>query len=237
MWQLIKAEIKYNSDFIHFLVWGVILFFIIQYYYAVVLDVKAFLSALLLLQGGLGVPLVVGIRRSKEKRDRLLVLLPVSIRRIAIARLFISGFYLMVLLILAYVLNFCVSQLYPGTISSFTAHLSIAGITAIYTVVFYFLLVDLKGFINKNHTIFNIPVQGIYNFFKLLLVLAVIIFYFPVTAAIQNFNRDRSMDIYFGDLVRGMLKSGTWAIGLITFGLLLFVIAFFEFEKRKSYVE
>jgi hypothetical protein len=237
MWQLIKAEIKYNFEFIHFLVWGVILFFIVQYYYAVVLDVKAFLSALLLLQGGIFLPIVVGIRRSREKRDRLQVLLPVSIRRIAIARLFIFGFYLIILFILVNVLDFGVSKLFPTTISSFTAYLSIAGITATCTAVFYFLVYDLKGYINKSHTIFNIPVPGIYKFFKMLLVLAVIIFYLPAVAAIQNFNRDRSMDIYFGDLVRGILKSGTWAIGLITFSLLLSVIALFEFEKRKSYLE
>jgi hypothetical protein len=240
MWPLIKAEIKYNSDLIYPLLWGVFLFFLIQYYYSYGPDINIDTSAILLLQGGLFLPVVVGIRRSKEKRNRLQVLLPFSIRQIGIARLLIFGFYLALMFVLVSILNFCSARLFPNTVYSFTLHLSTAGMTMIYTVIFYFLIHDLNGYIDRNKPFFKIPVQGIYNFFKLILILVGIAFYFPLIKAIRNFPvvpPPGFFDRYVGTLVYRMVKSTTWAVGLVVFGLLLSVLAVLEFEKCKSYVE
>jgi hypothetical protein len=238
MWPLIKAEIKYNYDFFYFMAWGVFLFGIVQYYYVGVLTRPIDVSAILMLQGGLFFPFLVGIRRSKEKRDRLLVLLPVSIRQLGIARLLLFGFYLVGLFVIVSLLNWLSSILFPHIVSSFTAHLSILGIMTIYTAVFYFLVPDSKGYINKTSTLLNIPVHGILNVFKSILVFGVIICYFLVLAAIHTFTMAYSPGIFyqiFGDLGHRMLKSGTWTMGLIFTGLFLFVLALWLFEKRRSY--
>lgn len=238
MWQLIKAEIKYNSDFIYFITWGVFLFGIVQYYYAGVLARTIDVSAILLLQGGFFFPFLVGLRRRREKRDRLLVLLPVSIRQLALARLLLFGFYLMGLFVMVSLLNWWSSILFPHIVSSFTAHLSILGITAIYTAVFYFLVPDSKGYIDKTGTLLNIPVHGILNVFKVVLVFGGITCYFLVLGAVQNFTMAYRPGIFyqiFGDLGHRMLKSGTWTMGLIFPGLFLCVLAVWMFEKRRSY--
>lgn len=238
MWQLIKTEIKYNSDFIYFIAWGVFLFGIVQYYYAGVLDKSIDVSAILLLQGGLFFPFMVGLRRRTEKRDRLLVLLPVSIRRLGMARLLLFGFYLVGLLVITFLLNWWSSILFPHIVSSFTAYLSILAIIAIYTAVFYFLAPDSRGYINETGTWLNIPLHWILNVFKLFLAFGGIICYFLVLGAVQYFTMAYSPGIFyriFGDLGHRMVKSGTWFMGLIFLGLFLWALAVWVFEKRRSY--
>jgi hypothetical protein len=238
VWQLIKTEIKYNSDFIYFMAWGIFLFGIVKYYYAGVLGRTIDVSAILLLQGGLFFPFIAGLRRRTEKRDRLLVLLPVSIRRLGMARLLLFGFYLAGLLVISSLLNWWSSILFPHMVSSFTAHLSIFGVTAIYTAVFYFLAPDSRGYIDKTGTFLNIPLHWILNVFKLFLAFGGITCYFLVLGAVQNFTMEYSPDIFyqiFGDLGHRMVKSGTWAMGLIFIGLFLCALAVWVFEKRRSY--
>jgi hypothetical protein len=238
VWQLIKTEIKYNSDFIYFITWGVFLFGIVQYYYAGVLDRTIDVSAILLLQGGLFFPFIVGLRRRIEKRDRLLVLLPVSIRQLGLARFLLFGFYLVALFVTVSLLNWWSLILFPHIVSSFTAHLSILGIIAIYTAVFYFLVPDSRGYINKTGTLLNIPLHWILNVFKLFLAFGGIICYFLVLGAIQNFTMAYTPGIFyqiFGDLGHRMLKSGTWTMGFIFLGLFLCALAVWVFEKRRSY--
>lgn len=233
MWQLVKAEIKYNSDFIYPLVWGVSLFIFIKYYFAVLLDRDLYLTALLLWQACLFFPIALAVKRGKERRDRLWVTLPVSLSRVAAARLICYGFYLAGMLLVSLVLNWCVWKWLPNTIFSLNCHLAITGMGIIYTALFFFLVPDLL----KTGRPW---LRGIYRLFVGLLVIAAIMLYIPIVVTIQEFAPFRPHGLFrrlFGDLFYRMLTSPAWAALLIGSGLVLCLLAALLFVKRKTYVD
>jgi hypothetical protein len=238
MWRLVKAEIKYNADFIYPLAWGVCFFFINQYYYAYVALTDIDISSMLVLQGGLFLPLVAAIRRGREKRDRMQVLLPLSIRRISAARVMVFVFYLLVVLVSAIVLNYLSLRLFPNIISPYNAYLCLAAVTLIYSVVFHIIVPDLKGCAPPGGRFLFIPVRKMFYLSRLVLGIAAGLFYLPLMAAIQNFSGTRGGEIPFGfagKLTTRMLHSGTWTAGLALLALALALTGVWLFEVRRSY--
>jgi hypothetical protein len=90
MWKLIKAELSYNKNALLIGLLCSILFFV--YFLSVKFKHEEkgfiFMMILLLIPGGIAAGILAGMgaRRYREKRERLFALLPVSLKRIALAR-------------------------------------------------------------------------------------------------------------------------------------------------------
>lgn len=242
MWQIIKAEIKYNinKDYLYSFFFGVVLILVFQYYYAVVSEAKFNFTALVLLVCGLSVPLGLKISMIKEKRDRLLVLLPCSIRQIGIARMLLFGFYIILVLVTVSVLDYFIIRLFPNIISTSGIHLSTAGIVSVYVAVFYLLMPDIQGYIMKGSTFLHIPTSLIYKVSFFFLVTIGIIFYFPLLVSMTAHTKTHYKDSFLAfcaNLHRLFLNSPLWTVCFVAISLILFVLAVLVFEKRKSYVE
>lgn len=240
MWQLVKAEIRYNSDFIYPLAWGLVIFALGQYYLSMYSERQAYVIGTLLLNGSLFLTIFLGVRRTREKRDRLLMLLPVSARQVSLARLFTFGFYIAGMVVLATVLNYGVRMMAPRDYVGGVTIVSLASIALIYIAVYYFLAADIKGYTDKNRQFLNMSVPAMTDVMKMVLVFLGILCFLLLSAAIVNIQNGRfpnDLDKVFGTLIHDMILTWPWAVGFLAAALVLSLLGIRTFEKRRSYVQ
>ena len=244
MWQVTKEELKYNFDlFIGFFVFYLILacfLYLMGTGYLGQDRMGADWIAYFILAAGIFLPLNIKLRWHREKRDRVHRMLPLSLRRISIARFFVFFTGLMAIFLASLALFGLFHSLVPNTSTSFLSIFSMTGFALVFNAIYYFLVPDLKGYTATDNKLLAIPVRVLYKVFRIFCICigsVVGLFAFLLVQIGENFQGRGSFDRLMTNLYKGIFQSPFWTIVFLTFSLFLFFLAILLFENRRSYVE
>ena len=244
MWQMIKEELRYNLDiFIGFV--SIYLLFACFLYllgtgYLGQDRVGADWIAYFILSAGIFLPLNIKLRWHREKRDRIHQMLPLSLRRISMARVFVFFVGLMAILLASLALFFLFHSLVPNTSTSFLSIFAMTGFTLVFNAIYFFLVPDLKGYTATDNKFLAIPVHVLYKVFRVFCICigsVVGLFAFLLVQIGEDFHGRGNFDRLMVNLYKGIFQSPFWTIVFLAFSLLLFFLAILLFENRMSYVE
>ena len=244
MWQVIKEELRYNHDlFIGFFVFYLLLacfLYLLGTGYLGQERMGADWIAYFILGMGIFLPFNIKLRWHREKRDRIHQLLPISLRRISIARVFVFFVGLMAILLGSLALFGLFHSLVPNTSTSFLSIFAMTGFSLIFNAIYLFLVPDLKGYTATDNKLLTVPVHVLYKAFRVLFIFTGVVVGLSAFLLVQigedlhgrgNFNR------LMVNLYKGIFQSPFWTIVFLAFSLFLFFLAILLFENRRSYVE
>jgi len=225
MFRVLKAEIYYNkyiiliSYFLSFVCFNII-------WYEVKWERNRNpMTMLIMLCAVIVISFVAEKKRSIQKWDRLYITLPIILQRLGVMHLlfpFILWFGIVVLYYFAYFLAQSMSSS-PLTIPSFLQILTLNGLI---------LCVDALYLINRNlqKTLNNHLQKFIIIFIWLCTYIAALLPFYIITNIAGMFGENTSLQIFLDK----MTHSPFW-INII--GIALSVISYFQFLRRKSYIE
>ena len=244
MWQVIKEELRYNHDlFIVFFVFYLLLacfLYLLGTGYLGQDRVGADWIAYFILGTGIFLPINIKSRWHREKRDRIHQMLPLSLRRISMARVFVFFVGLMAILLASLALFFLFHSLVPNTSTSFLSIFAMTGFTLVFNAIYFFLVPDLKGYTATDNKFLAIPVHVLYKVFRVFCICigsVVGLFAFLLVQIGEDFHGRGNFDRLMVNLYKGIFQSPFWTIVFLAFSLLLFFLAILLFENRMSYVE
>jgi len=226
MWRLIKAEFVYNRALLLFACFCSIPFFIYfafwKYKYEEISLI--FMMVCLVIPGGIAAGILAGMgsRRYKERRERLYVLMPLSLKQIGMARAFLP-----ILLFISIVLLFWIIVL---IFNPYNLELKMVWMTLSLTGLFLGLIPteymqhDVQFyFLGKNQKFLWLSLL-LFRVFASLLVLSLISealrFLYPLKPLAEH-----------------IFLTPWGAFGLILFALIVTYLSVIAFAKRKSYAE
>ena len=244
MWQVIKEELRYNQDlfigfFMFYLVLACFLYFLGTGYLGQE-RIGADWIAYFILGAGIFLPLNIKLRWHREKRDRIHQMLPLSMRRISIARFFVFFVGLMAILLASLALYGMFHSLVPNTSTSLLSIFAMTGFAMVFNAIYYFLVPDLKGFAATDNKFLAIPVCVLYKVFQVFFIcigIVVGLLAFLLVQIGENFHGRGNFSRLMVNLYKGIFQSPFWTIVFLAFSFFLFFLAILIFENRKSYVE
>ena len=244
MWQVIKEELRYNLDlFIGFFTFYLIFFcflYLLGTEYIGQDRVGADWIAYFILGASIFLPFNIKLRWHREKRDRIHQILPLSLRRISIARFLVFFVGLMTILLCSLVLYILFHSLVPDTSTSFLSIFAMTGFALVFNAIYFFLVPDLKGYTATDNKFLAIPVCILYKVFRIFCIcigIVVGLFAFLLVQIGENFHNRGGFDRFMANLYKEIFQSPFWTIVFLTFSLFLFFLAILLFENRKSYIE
>jgi len=241
---VIKEELRYNQDlfigfFMFYLVLACFLYFLGTGYLGQE-RIGADWIAYFILGAGIFLPLNIKLRWHREKRDRIHQMLPLSMRRISIARFFVFFVGLMAIMLASLALYGMFHSLVPSTSTSFLSIFAMTGFALVFNAIYYFLVPDLKGYTATDTKFLAIPFCVLYKVFRFIFIcigIVVGLFAFLLVQIGENFHGRGNFDRLMVNLYKGIFQSPFWTIIFLAFSLFLFFLAILLFENRKSYVE
>lgn len=241
---MIKEELKYNLDiFIGFLSLY-LLFFCFLYLlgtgYLGQERIGADWIAYFILGAGIFLPFNIKLRWHREKRDRIHRMLPLSLRRISIARVFVFFVGLMAIVLGSLALYCLFHRLVPNTSTSLLSIFAMTGFAMVFNAIYYFLVPDLKGYTAADNKLLAIPVHVLYKVFRVFFICigsVVGLLAFLLVQIGENFHGRGNLARLMVNLYKGIFQSPFWTIVFLAFSFFLFFLAILIFENRRSYVE
>jgi len=244
VWQMIKEELRYNLDlFIGFFMFYLLLacfLYLLGTGYLGQERIGADWIAYFILGAGIFLPFNIKLRWHREKRDRIHQMLPLSMRRISMARFFVFFIGLMAIMLASLALFFLFHSLVPNTSTSLLSIFAMTGFALVFNAIYYFLVPDLKGYAATDNKFLAIPVHVLYKAFRVFCIcigIVVGLFAFLLVQIGENFHSRGNFGRLMANLYKGVFQSLFWTIVFLAFSLFLFFLAILIFENRKSYVE
>lgn len=189
---------------------------------------------------GLFFPLNIKLRWLREKRDRIHVMFPVSLHIISTARFFVFFLILGGIVLCSLALFAMFHPLVPGTSTTFFSIFAMAGFTMVINAVYFFLVPDLRGYVDistKMSAFFLPVVYKAFRIFFICLGIVVAFFAFLIIQIGEKFTGRGGFEGLVASLYKGIFQSWVWTVCFLAFGFLLFCFAVYLFEKRRSYVD
>ncbi|MFC2168928.1 hypothetical protein ACFLRW_08085 [Acidobacteriota bacterium] len=244
MWRVIKEELRYNRDIFI----GFFMFYLVMICFLYLLGtgylgqsrMGADWIAYFLLNAGIFLHFNMKIRWHREKRDRIHQVLPVSLRRISIARIFVFFVGLIAILLGSLALFGLFHNLLLNTATSFLSIFAMTGFTLVFNAIYFFLVPDLKGYTATDKKFLAIPVSVFYKVFRIFFICigcVVGLFAFLLAQIGEGFPGRGIFESYMVNLYKGIFQSPFWTIVFLTFSLCLYFLAMLLFENRRSYLE
>jgi len=241
---MIKEELRYNFDlFIGFFMFYLLLacfLYLLGTGYLGQERIGADWIAYFILGASIFLSLNIKLRWHREKRDRIHRMLPLSLRRISIARVFVFFVGLMAILFASLALYSLFHSLVPNTSTSFLSIFAMTGFTLVFNAIYFFLVPDLKGYTAADNKFLAIPVHILYKVFRVFFICigsVVGLFAFLLVQIGEDFHGRGNFDRLMVNLYKGIFQSPFWTIVFLAFSLFLFFLAVLIFENRRSYVE
>jgi len=244
VWQMIKEELRYNLDlyigfFMFYLLLACFLYFLGTGYLGQE-RMGADWIAYFILGAGIFLPFNIKLRWHREKRDRCHQMLPLSLRRISIARFFVFFIGLMAIVLASLALFILFHSLVPNTATSFLSIFAMTGFALIFNAIYYFLVPDLKGYTATDNKFLAVPVHVLYKVFRVFFIctgIVVGLIAFLLVQIGEDFPGRGNLSRLMVNLYKGIFQSPFWTIVLLAFSFFLFILAILLFENRRSYVE
>jgi hypothetical protein len=235
MWRILKAEIAYRKDiFLLIVLSSIIAYIALLSFYKKNWPDKNIGFFFLVYMFFCIAATVIYNPWVKEKRNRLLVPLPVSIRQIGMARITVEMIYWLALIALFFVYGL-ISKTFIVNRNTLLALYAQTGIIFIgYSLACFFvdmiLPYDTRGFSGLRGL--NSIIEKIIRTILRVLLPAQVFLLFTIQfigASRSYFHRN---DIYYQ-----LFQTGAGASVLFFPGLILLILSIFIFEQRKSYLE
>ena len=244
MWSLIKGELRYNLD----LCFGFFLFYVVLAVFLYIMGsgylgqerLGADWIAYFILGVGIFFPLNIKLRWLREKRDRIHVMVPVSLHLISTARFFVFLLVMGGIVLCSLALFAMFHSLVPDTSTTFLSILAVTGFTMVINAVYFFLVPDLRGYVDVDTKISLVPLPVVYKAFRIFFIclgILVAFFAFLIIQIGEKFYGRGGFGGLLASLYKGIFQSWIWTVGFLAFGFCLFYFAVYLFEKRRSYVE
>jgi hypothetical protein len=180
----------------------------------------------------------IKLRWQKEHRDRLHVVLPISLRCVSKARLYTFGIILLLIFFGALLLYRLFYFFYPQTSTSMLSILVMTGFGLMFNAIFFFLIPDLKGYVAVDNRILGMRPATLYRIARLLLVglgCLVGLLAFLATQIGDQVKPEMDFGNFFVRVYTWTFQSISCSTFFLICGLILFVFTIMVFENRRTY--